>query len=101
MGPIRKTMIQPINKKLIVDIRTEIFVKKRDLSVIKKTAKLQTMPNKTQPVDPLKIVKQNGVYVPAIAGEDCDYAYASACGHLLFYAANISQRLPDPQIGIC
>ena len=35
--------------------------KKMDLSVIKRTARLQMMPNKTQPVAPLKIVKQNGV----------------------------------------
>ena len=45
----------------MLDIKTEIFAKKMDLSVMKKTARLQMMPNKTQPVAPLKIVKQNGV----------------------------------------
>jgi len=56
-----------MSKKLIFDIKTEIFAKKMDLSVMKSTAKLQMMPNKTQPVAPLKIVRQNGVYVPAIS----------------------------------
>ena len=37
------------------------LAKKIDLSVMKKIARLQMMPNKTQPVAPLKIVKQNGV----------------------------------------
>ena len=66
MGPIRNTMIQPIKRKLRFDTKTEIFVKKIDLSVMKNTARLQIIPNRTQPVAPLRIVRQNGVYVPAI-----------------------------------
>jgi hypothetical protein len=56
-----------MSKKLMLDIRTEILEKKMDLSVIKKTARLQMTPNKTQPVAPLKMVRQNGVYVPAMS----------------------------------
>jgi len=59
-------MIQPIRRKDAFDIHTGIFVKKMDLSVMKKTARLQMIPNKTQPVEPLRIVRQKGVYVPAI-----------------------------------
>ena len=59
-------MIQPMSRKLMFDISTEIFVKKMDLSVMKKTARLQMTPKSTQPVAPLKMVRQNGVYVPAI-----------------------------------
>ena len=59
-------MIQPMSRKLIFDMSTEIFVNKIDLRVMKKTARLQMMPNSTQPVAPLKIVKQKGVYVPAM-----------------------------------
>ncbi len=59
-------MIHPMRRKLMFDISTEIFVKKMDLSVMKKTAKLQMIPNRTQPVEPLRIVRQKGVYVPAM-----------------------------------
>jgi len=66
MGAIRKTMIQPISRKEAFDIQTGILLKKMDFKVMKKTARLQMIPNKTQPVAPLRIVSQKGVYVPAM-----------------------------------
>ncbi len=55
-----------MSKKLVFETMTESRVKNMDFRVIKNIARLQTMPNKIQPVAPLKIVKQNGVYVPAM-----------------------------------
>ncbi len=45
----------------MLDISTVILVKKMDLSVMKKTARLQMTPNSSQPVAPLKTVRQKGV----------------------------------------
>lgn len=59
-------MIQPIRRKEAFDIHKGIFVKKIDFRVMKKTARLQMTPNNTQPVAPLKMVRQKGVYVPAM-----------------------------------
>jgi hypothetical protein len=59
-------MIQPIRRKEAFDIQTGIFVKKMDLIVMKKTARLQMIPNRTQPVAPWRIARQKGVYVPAM-----------------------------------
>ena len=57
--------LQYLEKKRPVaeNLKTQLEAAKDDQ---KKTAKLQITPNKTQPVAPLKMVKQKGVYVPAI-----------------------------------
>ena len=64
-GLIAKTITQPINTYIIVDIKLYFPVKK-SFKIIPVKANPQEIPKITQPVVPFRVMSEKGVYVPAI-----------------------------------